>query len=243
MLAEAPDVHAPEVQRRLAADDPLGHHLADAAGARQAVRAEAGGHEQPAHRGLAEAELAVGRERLGPLISRVTRTSSKSGTRLRALTTISSKRSQSSSSRRPLKSGGMASSATPPSPIDHGAQRALVAAHHEAAALLAEVDLQVRVAQRRQVALAAAERLRDHVLVLHRHDRDPHAGQAPDLGREHAAGVDDDLGVDRPRARCTRAARGRGRTSIPVTRVLVKIRQPPRRAPSASALVSWLGSR
>ena len=55
----------------------------------------------------------------GPLISRVTRTSSNSGTRLRALTTISSKRSQSSSSRRPLKSGGMWSR---PTPIDHGAQ-------------------------------------------------------------------------------------------------------------------------
>ncbi len=56
----------------------------------------------------------------GPLISRVTRTSSIAGTRLRELTTISSKRSQSSSSRRPLKSGGIASS--PPASRNHGAE-------------------------------------------------------------------------------------------------------------------------
>ena len=55
----------------------------------------------------------------GPLISRVIVTSSITGTRLRALTVISSKRSQSSSSRRPLKSAGMAS--TPASSSDHGA--------------------------------------------------------------------------------------------------------------------------
>ena len=48
-------------------DDPLRHHLADAAGAGEAVRAEAGGDEQAAHVGLAEAELAVGRERLRPV--------------------------------------------------------------------------------------------------------------------------------------------------------------------------------
>ena len=119
VLAEAPDVHAPEVERRLAADDPLGHHLADAAGAGQPVRAESGGHEQPAHGGLAEAELAVGRERLRAVDQPRHAHASKSGTRLRALTTISSKRSQSSSSRRPLKSGGMWSR---PTPIDHGAQ-------------------------------------------------------------------------------------------------------------------------
>ena len=58
----------------------------------------------------------------GPLISLVTFTSSIAGTRLRELTTISSKRSQSSSSRRPLKSGGIWSSPRPPSRSDHGAE-------------------------------------------------------------------------------------------------------------------------
>ena len=55
----------------------------------------------------------------GPLISFVIVTSSITGTRLRALTVISSKRSQSSSSRRPLKSAGIAS--TPCSSSAHGA--------------------------------------------------------------------------------------------------------------------------
>ena len=45
----------------------------------------------------------------GPLTMRVTFTFSISGTRRRELATISSKRSQSSSSRRPLKSGGICS--------------------------------------------------------------------------------------------------------------------------------------
>ena len=49
---------------RRAVDDPLGHHLADAAGRGQAVHAEAGRHPEAAHRGLAEQELAVRRERL-----------------------------------------------------------------------------------------------------------------------------------------------------------------------------------
>ena len=45
----------------------------------------------------------------GPLISRVTLTSSIAGTRLDELSAISSNRGQSSSSSRPLKSGGMRS--------------------------------------------------------------------------------------------------------------------------------------
>ena len=63
--AEAADVHLPHVHRRLALEDPLGHHAADPAGAREAVRAEAGRDEQPAHLALAQAELVVGGERLG----------------------------------------------------------------------------------------------------------------------------------------------------------------------------------
>ena len=55
----------------------------------------------------------------GPLIRRVTVMSSIAGTRLRELATISSKRSQSSSSRRPLKSSGIASSSS--SRRNHGA--------------------------------------------------------------------------------------------------------------------------
>ena len=55
----------------------------------------------------------------GPLISRVTFTSSIAGTRLEELLAISSNRGQSSSSRRPLKSAGIASTRCPSSA--HGA--------------------------------------------------------------------------------------------------------------------------
>jgi hypothetical protein len=55
----------------------------------------------------------------GPLISRVTLTSSIAGTRLDELVAISSNRGQSSSSSRPLKSGGIRS--TPSASRNHGA--------------------------------------------------------------------------------------------------------------------------
>ena len=94
----------------------------------------------------------------------------------------------------------------------------LVAAHDQAVALLAEVDEVVGVAQRGQVLAgrALAEGLGDEVLVGEGHDRDAHAGQAPELGGEHPAGVDDDLGLDRPPRRSARRARGRRATSIAV---------------------------
>ena len=82
--------------------------------------------------------------------------------------------------------------------------------------------------------VALAERLGHEVLVRERDDRHPHAGQAPDLGGEHAARVDDDLGLDRAPLGLTPRTRPPS-TSIPVTRVWVKIRTPPSRAPSASA--------
>ena len=64
MRAEAPDVHLPDVHRRLAGEDPLGHHLADPAGAGESVGAEPGGDKQAAHVALAETELVVRGERL-----------------------------------------------------------------------------------------------------------------------------------------------------------------------------------
>ena len=78
---------------------------------------------------------------------------------------------------------------------------ALVAAHHQPARVLAEVDQEVGIAHRREVvvrtaARSARQRLRDEVLVRHRDERHPHPGHPADLGREHPARVDDDLGLD-----------------------------------------------
>ena len=60
-----------------------------------------------------------------------------------------------------------------------------------------------------------------------RHDRHAHARHPADLRREHPAGVDDDLGLDRPPLRlhaAHAAAAGASSTSIAVTRVCVKMR-------------------
>ena len=234
MGAEAPDVHVPQVQRRLALDDPLGHHLADPARARQAVGAEAGRHEEAATSVSPRQNSPSGVNASGPLMSFVTLTSSIAGTRLRELSTISSKRSQSSSSSWPLKSGGIASSRVRRERPRRGV--ALVAAHHQPAALLAEVDRagRGRAASAGARPCALAERLRDQVLVGHRDDRHAHAGQPPDLGREHPAGVDDDLALDVAlvRAHAGHAAAadvdpGHARVGVDAA--------PPRRAPSASA--------
>ena len=64
MRPEPADVHLPHVALGFAGEDPLGDQLAHAAGAGQAVGAEAGRHEKSADLRLAEAELVVGRERL-----------------------------------------------------------------------------------------------------------------------------------------------------------------------------------
>ena len=62
VCAEAADVHLVQVERWLAVDDPLGHHLAHAAGPGNAVERHAGGDEKPGHtRHRAEAVVAVGR--------------------------------------------------------------------------------------------------------------------------------------------------------------------------------------
>ena len=65
--AEAARVHLPDVQARHALDDPLGHEPPHAARAGEAVGAEARGHPEAADVGLAEDELTVRRERLGPV--------------------------------------------------------------------------------------------------------------------------------------------------------------------------------
>ena len=73
---------------------------------------------------------------------------------------------------------------------------ALVAAHAQPADLLAEVDEVVRVAELRQARVDALDRLGEEVLVRHRDDRHGDADHPADLRREHAAGVDHDVGAD-----------------------------------------------
>ena len=150
LAAEAPDVHVPKVDLRLAVHDPLGHHLADAARARQAVRAKAGGHEEPAHLGLAEAELAVGRERLRAVDQlRHIHVGHRRDAQLRVLhdlleaVPVLFQEPAVEVGRDPVEAGAVMREGP-------GGAVALIAAHHEPGAVFAEVDEVVGVAQRRQ---------------------------------------------------------------------------------------------
>ena len=77
-----------------------------------------------------------------------------------------------------------------------GSRIALVAAHAQAADLLAEVDEVVGVAELREAGMDALDRLGEEVLVGHRDDRNGHADQPGDLRGEHPAGVHHHVGAD-----------------------------------------------
>ena len=194
---EAPHVHRGDVHGRLAVEDPVGQDLPHAARAGQPVRAEARRDEEAGDLGLAEAELVVGRERLGSVDEpRDADVAHRRYPHPRALGELLEAR--------PVLLE-QATVEVRRDPVDavvvERPRRAapLVAAHDQAVALLAEVDEVVRVPQRGQVLAGRAlpEGLGDEVLVGEGHDRDADARQAPELGGEHPAGVDDDLGLDR----------------------------------------------
>ncbi len=151
--AEAADVHVPEVVLRLAVDDPLGHDLADAAGAGEPVRAEAGRHPEAGHLALAEDELAVGRERLGAVeealdLGLLDRGHAEDGALHQLLEAV------------PVLGQELRLEALRDAVEPERRRVALVAAHHEPADLGAEVDEVVGIAQRRQAARAAARTAR-----------------------------------------------------------------------------------
>ncbi len=161
---------------------------------------EARGDEEAAHLGLAEAELVVRCERLGPVdqpghldvVHRRHALLRVLGDLLEAVPLVLEEATVEIGRDRvePGRAVG-----------EEGGRRiTLVAAHHQAAAVLAEVDEEVGVTEGRQALVRGvlAEGLRDQVLVRHRDERDPYAGEATDLGSEHPARVHDHLGLDPP---------------------------------------------
>ena len=187
--AETARVHLPDVEAREPFDDPLCDELPHAARAGQPVRAEAGSDPEPAQLGRPEDELAVRGERLRAVdeadhLGLAELRHADEGVRHQLLEPI------------PVLGEQLAVEVRR-DPVQPPRRRvALVAAHHEAAGLAAEVDEQRRVAHRRHVERDAV-RLRDQVLVRHRDDGHDDACQPTELGREHAARVDDDPGLDR----------------------------------------------
>jgi hypothetical protein len=147
--AEAADVHVPQVERRLAGRDPLGHHLAHAAGAGQAVGAEAGRDEQAADLGLAQAELVVRREALGAVhhardlhVLHLRDAPARVHHDLLEAVPVVLQQAPVEVGRDALEAALVGQ--------ERGGAGPLVAAHHEPAAVLAKVDQQIRVAQRGQ---------------------------------------------------------------------------------------------
>ena len=159
--SEAAPVERPHVPLGTAVDDPLAHHLADAARAREPVRAPAGGDPEAGHVRLAEQEVGVGRERLGAVeehlhLGALHRWHAVDRVREQLLHPLPFLREQ-------LRL----------EPVGDAVERprrglALVAAHDEPADLGAEVDEVVRVAQCRQRLERRVERLGDEVLVAER---------------------------------------------------------------------------
>ncbi len=219
---------------RLAGDDPLGHHLADAAGARQAVRAEARRDEEAATSVSPRQNSLSGVNASGPLISRVTvivvhrrhAAARVDGDLLEARPVLLQQA--------PVEVGR--------DRVDAGRRRAPTARRRArsrpspAPALLAEVDEQVGVAQRRQVLAGA--RSRNGCVTRYSCAIGTIGTRTPAIRPISAANMPPALTTTSasigPHSVWTPRTRPSS-TSMPVTRVWVKIRTPPARAPSASA--------
>jgi hypothetical protein len=162
------------------------------------VRAEAGGHEEPSDLRLPQAELVVGRKGLGSIdhasglhVLELRHAPARVHGDLLEAVPVRLEQAPVEVRRDRVEAG--------PAARQEGRRRAaLVAAHQQPAALLAEVDRQVGVAQRgeRVPLVALPEGPGNDVLVRHRLDRDPHTRQAPELGREHSGGDHHHLALD-----------------------------------------------
>ena len=178
----------PDIERRGTVDDPFRHKLSHAAGAREAVSAEAGSDPEAAHVGRAQDELSVGRERLGT-VDQLDNThplecgDAHDGVLHQLLEA------------RPVLLEQLAVEVGR-DPVERPRSAvALVAAHDQPARLGPEVDEQRRVAHRRHVEWQTG-RFEHEVLVGHRDDRDVDPGERAYLARVHPAGVDHDARLD-----------------------------------------------
>ena len=150
---------------------------------------EPGRHEEPAHLALAEDELVVRRERLGAVYHPVD-------------PGISDRRHAPDGpvhdlgEARPIR-GEQLAVEIGWDPVKRPRRRmALVSTHAQPADFLAKVDQVVRIAQLWQARVNPLDRFGEQVLVGHRDDRHVDAHHPSDLRREHATGVDDDVGPD-----------------------------------------------
>ena len=161
LTAEPPQVHLPQVEARLAIDDPFGHRCAHPSGAGDAVGAESRRDVETANRGLAQQEFIVRRERFRSIdqlddITLFQRRDPRDGV-LRERHEARPVLWQES-----VVEVGCDAGKTPRRRI------ALIATHHQAAGIAAEIDEQVGVAHGGQILGDRFGNARDQVLVCHR---------------------------------------------------------------------------
>ena len=177
---ETTDVHLPRVEARLTVENPLAHHSADAAGARDAVRAEPGGDEESVDRALAEHELVVRREAFGAVDQRDD---------LGGFGGRDPPNRVGHDRREPIPVFGEQLVVEVGRDAVHAPRRGIpfVAAEDEAAGLASEVDEVVRVSELGQFVGDAVDGRGDHVLVGHRNDRNRDPGEQRNVRRVHPA--------------------------------------------------------
>jgi hypothetical protein len=186
----APQVHRPDVHRRMAIDDPARHDVPDPATGEDAERVEAGGDEEVPEVGrLPHQVIVVGRERLGAAEQQLDALVEQAGHAAHRVLDVRV---------HPVPVGRDVAEAEILGDAFRGPRpcRALEQAHHELAGLLADVGRAARIAQDRQLRVHALDRFRDQVVVLGRLQRHVDAGQPPDRACPHPGAVNHVLGLD-----------------------------------------------
>ena len=213
---EAAHIDRPQVERGLALHDPLGQRLAGTAAGGDAHRVEAAADPEVGKaRCRPEDEVVVGRERLGPVVELL---DLRVGQRRHALDRVFHQDLE----RVPvvgqeLELEVLGDAAAVRGTLQPGRGLGLEAAHQQAADFFLEIDVAVRIAQHRQVAVHAVDAVGDDVVVLAGEQRHRHADAACEVARPLAAAQHHHVGRDRslgavlgaPLQRLERAA-GRG---------------------------------
>ena len=158
--AEAPHIDVPQVARRFAASDPLGHQAAGTARVGDARRVESGTHVVAGDlRRLAEDEVAVRREALRPVEQHLDLGCLQAGRAVDGVLHQGLELVPVLAQQLKLKVRWNRVHAP-------GLGHRLKAAHQQAAHLFLVVDVPVRIAQNRQVGRHARDLLGDDVEVL-----------------------------------------------------------------------------
>ena len=174
---EAADVDVPQVERRLAVDDPLGDELAGAAGIGDAGRVEAGAHEVSRElRRFAEDEVAVDGEALGSVEQQLHLGRLEAG---RAVDRVLHQHLEVI----PVLGQQLELEAVGDRVDVPRLRLGLEAAHDEPADFLLVVEVAVRIAYHRHVRRNAGNRLGDEVEVLGGVERDRDTREAPERAR------------------------------------------------------------